>query len=341
MIILVLINILIIIYIFFFEYYKPQEELKNKKQDIKETEVAIIGYINDQESSNNFDLLIAEIIELNIKGYIKIEYETSGLGKYNYTIKQNIDISSEKLKNYEIVVLNFLFPKKMEIKKSELEEKIRDTVRMYNVQFKEMEKALDKELIKQGIINEEKQKMIEEKTKSNIRMSIIVIIVLVVLYMFHILNGSLYLLIYILEKVIITTLLIKTDSYTDKGQILKYNITDYKNINRNQEFLFDGSRIEDIVLNKEFAISIALHINTKAKRIFIDYDITKRARKMVKITLVSLLVIFMIILLIGATIAKITTEMTPLGMIGMYGLSAIIGALVADISFMLSQKKKR
>ncbi|MCI8396794.1 MAG: DUF2207 domain-containing protein [Clostridia bacterium] len=339
MIVLVLINILIIIYIFF-EYYKPKEELKSINRDIKDTDVAIIGYINDQGVSNNLDLLIAEIIELNIKGYIKIEYEKTGLGKYNYTIKQNVDISSNELKNYEIVVLNFLFPREMEIKKIELEAKLKDTARMYNIQFKEMEKALNKEIIKQGIINEEKQKMIEKNTKIHIRISIIVIILLIILYLLHIINEPIYLLIYILEKLIITALLIKTNAYTDKGQILKYNIIDYQNTNKNQEFLFDGSKIEDIVLSKKFAISIALHINTDAKRTFIGYDITKKATKMVKIALLSVILAFLMMLLIGGIIAKITVEMTPIGRIVMYILFAIIVAFVTDISYMLAQKKR-
>ncbi len=340
MIILILINILIIIYTYF-EYYRSKEEIKNENQEIKDTDVAVIGYINDQGVGNNLDLLIAEIIELNIKGYIKVEYEKKGLGKYNYTIKQNIDISSDELNDYEIVVLNFLFPRKLEIKKSELEERLKDTVKIYNVQFKEMENALNKELIKQGIINEEKQKVIAEKTKRNIKISIILVIALIILYMLHILNGPLYLLVYILEKVIITILLIKANFYTAKGQILKYNIINYKDENRNQEFLSAQSKIEDIVQSKEFAISIALHINTEAKRTFINYDITKKATKTAKITLVSVLIIFIVMFSIGIIISKITMAMTPLEMIGMYGLSAIIGALVADITFLLSQKKRR
>lgn len=64
MIVLVLINILIIIYIFF-EYYKPKEELKSINRDIKDTDVAIIGYINDQGVSNNLDLLIAEAVAVS------------------------------------------------------------------------------------------------------------------------------------------------------------------------------------------------------------------------------------------------------------------------------------
>lgn len=340
MIILVLINILIILYVYF-EYYKPKEELKDKKQGIKNTDVAIIGYINDQGVSNNLDLLIAEIIELNIKGYIEIEYEKTGLGKYNYTIKQNIDISSDRLNDYETVVLNFLFPKKMEIKKSELEEKLKDTVKIYNVQFKEMEKALNKELIKQGIINEERQKDIAQKTKNNIKISIVLVIVLIILYMLHILNGPLYLLIYILEKVIITALLIKTNSYTDKGQILKYDIINYKNENINQEFLSAQSKIEDIVKSKEFAISIALHMNTEAKITFIDYDITKKATRVAKITLISVVLALIIMFSIGLIISKITMEMSPIEMIGMYGLYAITGALIADITFLISKRKSR
>lgn len=338
MIILILINVLIIIYTYF-EYYKPKEKIKNEKQEIKDIDAVIVGYINDQGVGNNFDLIIAEIIELNIKGYITIEYEKTGLGRYNYIIKQNISMSSDKLNNYEVVVLNFLFPKKMELKKSELEEKFRDTVKIYNIQFKEMEKALNKELIKQGIINGEKQNIITKKIRQNIKRSSVFIILLMILYWLNIFNGALYLLIYILEKVIIIILLVKANFYTSKGQLLRYNINNYTSINKYQEFLNEQAKIEDIVRSKEFANSIALHINTVAKSTFINYDIMKKTAMTTKKTLAITLNFFIVIFLLGVIIAKMTSGMSLMAMIVMYTLIAIIGALIADITYAIAQKK--
>ena len=75
--------------------------------------------------------------------------------------------------------------------------------------------------------------------------------------------------------------------------------------------------------------------------IVFGYDITKKATQIFKIALISILGAFMAVVLIGLVIAKATMAMTPLGLIAMYGLFAIIVALVADISYLLSQKKKR
>ena len=67
MIILILINVVIIIYIYL-KYYKIPEDAKEENNEIENKDSIIIGYINDRGLVNNFDLLIAEIIELNIKG---------------------------------------------------------------------------------------------------------------------------------------------------------------------------------------------------------------------------------------------------------------------------------
>ena len=76
MIILILINVVIIIYIYL-KYYKISEEAKEENNEIEKMDSIIIGFINDRGLVNNFDLLIAEIIELNIKGYIEIDYDNT------------------------------------------------------------------------------------------------------------------------------------------------------------------------------------------------------------------------------------------------------------------------
>ena len=121
MLILIFINIFIIVWIYS-KYYNYSQNENIKKNEIENMEPIITGCINDKGLNNNFDLILAEIINLNIKGYIKIEYDRNDINAYDYTIKQNIDMNSNDIKKYEIILLNFLFSKKMEITKKELEE---------------------------------------------------------------------------------------------------------------------------------------------------------------------------------------------------------------------------
>lgn len=332
MIILILINIAIIVYIYL-KYYKITENLNNSNEKIDDKDSIIIGYINDGGFNNNFDLILSEIIQLNIKGYIIIEYTKENIDKYNYTIKQNIDISSNKINKYEMLLLNFLFSKKMEITKNELEEKLSNTFSSYNTQFNEIEEILNRHLSEQNIIDEVKQKELNKKTKKYIKISIILIILVSILGALGILKNSLlYMSMYILEIIVSSVLLFKASIYTIKGQKIKYNIEKYKIELENQEFLSGKNTMQQIVLKKEFADSIALHINTQAKRAFIDDKMIKDATKVSKKTIINVLIIFTILILIGLIVSKIAILLPKEAVVWVYIILAITIACVADIT---------
>lgn len=332
MIILILINIVVIIYLYL-KYYKFPKTIESSTEKIQNKDSIIIGYINDGGFNNNFDLILAEIIELNIKGYITIKYDKESIDKYNYTIKQNIDIGSDKLNKYEMLVLNFLFFNKTEITKTELEEKLNNTFRSYNIQFNEIAEILNKKLLEEKIIDGIKQKELGKKTKKYIRISIIIFFIVSILSTFGIIKNSLlYILLYLLEIIVLSIMLSRASIYTVNGQILKYNIDSYKIRLENEEFLTDGNTMQEIVLKKEFANSIALHINTQAKKAFIDDKITKDAIKIFKKTIINVLIGFIILILIGLIIAKITIMLPKGAIFWVYLILAISVACVADIT---------
>jgi len=332
MIILILINIVIIVYIYI-KYYKFPETIKETTQDLDDKDSIIIGYINDVGFNNNYDLILAQIIDLNIKGYITIEYNKENTDKYDYTIKQNIDIGSDYLKKYEMIILNFLFSNKTEITKRELEEKINSTFSSYNTQFNEIGEILEKQLTEEKIIDKLKQKELPKKTKNYIKISIIIVLLVSILAIFKIIDNSLlYMLIYMLEKVISITLLLKSSIYTDEGQSLKYKIDTYKIKLEDKEFLTNNTTMKEIVLKKEFANSLALHINTQAKKAFVYDKISKDAIKASKKIIINLLIVFTILVLIGLIMAKITMMLPKGAIFWVYLILAISVACVADIT---------
>lgn len=332
MVILILVNIAIIIYIYL-KYYRFPKNINNTTEKVEDIDSIIIGYINDRGFNNNFDLILAEIIELNIKGYIIIEYGKENINKYDYIIKQNITIESDKLNKYEILLLNFLFLKKTEITKDELEEKLKNTFYSYNIQFNEIKEVLNNRLIEQNIIDEVKQKNLTKKTKKYIIISIVLIILLGIVNVIKFSEISLmYMLMYILEKVVSTVLLLKASIYTTKGQILKHNIDKYKIELENKEFLTNKNTMEEIVLNKEFANSIALHIKTQAKKTFVDDKMIKDATKISKQIMFNIFSASVIILLIGLILAKIVLMVSPGAVVWIYIIMVIATACVADVT---------
>lgn len=335
MIILILINILLIIYVYM-KYYRFSISEVNKK--IEDEDSILIAYIQDNGIHNNVDLILAQIIELNIKGYIKIEYNKENIDKYNYIIKQNILINSNELKKHELLVMSFLFDNKMEITKKELEEKLSNTFKLYNIQFNELGKILNAKLINEGIIDQEKQKKIPKTLKKYIKISMILIPIICVASIFKIIQSSLlYLLIYLLEKLVIGVLIYKASYYTNEGQSLKYKIDSYKIQLTNEEFLTSNSKMEDIVKNKKFANSLALHIDTQAKQAFINNSIIKNATKVSKRTIKIGFIFLGIITLVGLVLSIITRLLPKEAIFWLYLMIAMMVAGVADVT--LAKKK--
>lgn len=341
MLILIFINIVIIVWIYLKYYNLPKKE-NTTKEKIEEIDPIIIGCINDRGFNNNFDLLLSEIVNLNIKGYIKIEYDREDINAYNYTIKQNFDMEVDDIKKYELIILNFIFSDKMEISKSELEEKLINTFNSYNVQYNDLQEVLQKELIKQYIIDEYKNRELKKVYKIYKRVSMLSIIILLMLKTFLFTKISLLsVLIYTLEKVISNLLLLKASNYTDKGEMLRNDIIAYKTEIEKQEFLVDEKTMNQIIIDKRFANSIALHINTQAKKIFIDDKMLQNATKNSKRVTFKIIIVLSVIALIGIILQKVTKSITKDGIIWLYIMLAIIIAFSADVTRMLGTSKKK
>lgn len=342
MLILIVINIIIILWIYL-KYYdfaenKNTEKINNDK--IYQMDPMIMGYINDKKFDNSIDFILAEIINLNIKGYIKIEYD---INSCNYVIKPSFDINSKEISKHEIILLEFLFLRKTEITKTELEEKLINTFNLYNVQYNDLQKVIQEELIKENILDKEKNEELKKISKIYQIISMLsMIIVLITKLFINTEISSLEILIYILEKIISNILVIKASNYTPKGRKLQNDIIAYKKTIENKEFLIDKKTINQIILEKEFANSLALHINTQAKKEFLDDKISKNAIKNVKTIAIKLIILSVIVFVIGLILGKITKSMTKDQIVWLYTMLAIIIAFAADITKILGtiQNKK-
>ena len=339
MLILIIVNIIIIIYIYL-KYYNTPKNTNKTKEEIEKIDPIIIGYIYDKGFNNNFDFILSEILNLNIKGYLKIEYDRDDINAYDYTIKQNFDIQTDKVEKYELIILNFLFSEKTEISKNELEEKLINTFNSYNVQYNDLKEVLQEELIKQYVIDKYKSEELNKISKIYKRISIISIIILFIMKTFIFKQILLlYIWIYIVEKIISNILIL--DASKDKGEILRNDIIKYKTEIENQEYLVDKKTINQIILEKRFANSIALHINTEAKRIFINDEMVRNATKHSKKAVLQIVILLSIVVLVGIILQKITISLTGDGIFWLYTMLVIIIAFVTDITKILGETPKR
>lgn len=340
MFIIVLINIAIIICIYL-RYYHFSKDISNAKEEIKQIDPMVMGFINDRKFNNNYDLILAEIVNLNIKKYIIIEYDKEDVSKYNYKIIQNIYMEKDNIEKYDLILLNFLFSQKSELTRIELEEKIIDSFSSSNIQYNQLQQVLQEKLIEQYIIDVEKKEELNKFSKLHKKISIVLIALLFVFIIFMNVNISIRtLLIYIFEILVARILFLKASRYTCKGEVIRNNIIRYKNQIKNKEFLINKKEMNEILLEKEFADTIALHINTDAKQVFIN-DIFKKTKSITKKVLVKLFVIGIIILVFAMALRKITLSMDRNGIILLYAILAIIVASSADIVYALGISKKQ
>ena len=336
MITLIIINIFFIIYIYF-KYYKKHSNHVQEYNDTIETDSLILGYVNDEGFNNNFDLLISEIIDLNIKGYLKIEYNDDNKDKYNYIIKKNEDINVESINDYEIVILNFLFLDKTEITKQELEYKFKNVFETYNVQYNELENILEEKLNKKNYINYTLKKEIGILSKTFTKLSNILTIIFTIIGIFNIFNVSdilhiklVSMTIFILENTIISLMLRKVSLLSDEGNAFKMQIQEYRNNLENIEFLTGKATMQEIVLNKGFANSLALHIDTEAKRAFIDDQITKTASELSKKAATNVFTVSTAILIVGIFVYIISKLLNTSALFWIYFIFALISAVVIE-----------
>ena len=344
MVVLILFNIAIIVYIYFKYYNIPNvyNSTNEEIEKVKQTESIILGYINDQGFENNYDLILAEIIELNIKKYISIEYNDDKFDKYNYIIKLNTDINSDDLNKYEMLILSFLFEIKPEITKTELENKLSNSFESYNFQYNQLKEVLNKKIIEENILDTKKYETLNKYTKKYIVISAIMLIVTFILYLTKMSGvSSLYILIYILEKILSSLLLFNASTYTQIGQKIKYCIDSYKISIQDKEYLTNNITMKDIVNNKEFANSLALHINTEAKSALFNDTIIKNATNKSKKSIIYIIASSVIVLLIGLIISKIIILLPKDAIKWVFIIFTISAACVADIVYSIAKDRTK
>ena len=348
MLVLILFNIGIILWIYF-NFYKENRELETYDENIKNIEPLEMGYINDRRLSNNFDSILAEIINLNIKGYLDIEYNGDKTYNDDYIIKQRFDTPTNNINNYELLILKFLFSKKTEISKNELEKMI-ERFDSYDIQFNELEDGIENKLITENVISKSKKEKIQNIKKVYKRISFLLIIILLILnitnsraissnyimtYALQTISSS-YIIIYILEIIITYILILKADFYTNKGKNLKSQIINYKKEILNKEFLTDNKSMAEIVNEKEFANSLALHINTVAKDTFVYNKITDNMARKSKKVLLKVISVFVVILIAFLLLRKAILTVDSTGKFFIFVILIIIIAAWADITHELA-----
>lgn len=340
MLIIVLINIAIIICIYL-RYYHFSKDINSAKEEIKQIDPMVMGFINDRKFNNNYDLILAEIVNLNIKKYIIIEYDKEDVSKYNYIIRQNLYMEKDNIEKYDLILLNFLFSQKSELTRIELEEKIIDSFSSSNIQYNQLQQVLQEKLVEQYIIDVEKKEELNKISKIHKKVSIILVVLMFAVIIFMNVNIPIEtFLIYIFEILIARILFLKASSYTCKGEVIRNNIIRYKNQIKNKEFLINKKEMNEILLEKEFADTIALHINTDAKQAFID-DIFKNTKNITKKVLIKLFIIGIIMLAFAMVLKKITLLLDRNGIILLYAILALIVASSADIVYALGTSKKQ
>ena len=332
MVILILVNIIFIIYLYK-KYYNLPKDATYTKEEIEEINPMFLSFMYDEKIGNNFDIILSEIIELNIKGYIEINYLNSNVEKYNYVIRRIIDLNSDDLKKHEMIVLNFLFAENDEITKRELESKFKNVFNIYNVQFIELKQIIDDYSLKHQLIDKSKEIEIKKKTKNYIKISALFILIILILTVVEFLDTSrLYFIMYLIEKMVSIMLLSKISYLTPKGIQLQNSIYKYRKEIENIEFLDNRSDMNDIVKNKKFANSIALHIDTNAKRAFVDDATIKNAKQVSKQIFIDIIMISTIILLLGLIVAQILTMFGAGWAFWLLFIFVLISAIIIEIS---------
>ena len=214
MIFVIIINILLMIWIYNKYIYIPSS-YSESSEAIEELDPALIGYIYDKDG-NSIDWILAEILDLNRKEYIDIEYVRKDIDEYEYIMRKKDNIEISKLKRYELTAYRFLFSESDEISMSELEEKILRSMQAetdVHVKSVNIKKEIEEELIKQNIIDNTGKKILNVLKKGYM------LLILIIIYLIKNIQIS-YGIILFIESMIIFYMFSKSRAFTRQGKIL-------------------------------------------------------------------------------------------------------------------------
>jgi len=267
---IVIINVILIVWLYDKYIYIPKLH-EEKHEELEDMDAALIGYI-ENEDGNSIDWILAEILELNRKDYIEIEYQKEDIDKYEYIMRKKSGKDISKLKKYELTAYRLLFTESDEITISDLEEKILKNLRAekdVNIKSISIRNEIEEELIKQNIIDNSAKKIF-----NLIKKLYILATVLIIIFFKDMKLG--YEVIFLIQSMIMLYIFLKGRPFTNKGKNLYYKIKQYKKQLEYNDILKEKKIIHNIVLEKDYANSIALHIMSEAKKEFINDEIIEK-----------------------------------------------------------------
>lgn len=291
MIIIIVINLILILWLFR-EYIYIPKNLNQDYKEFREMDAALIGYI-ENKWGNSVDWIFSEVLELNRKGYILIEYQIKEGEQFDYTIKKLGGKSISKLKNYELTTYRILFENSDQITKKELEEKLKATFeREENINIKSfsIRNEIIEELIKKGIIDANSQKFL------TILKRIYMVACIMILIIFKELNA-LQMAIFLVETFITLYICTKGRTFTAQGKNLKAKIEDYQEYLANNKLLSQNEILDFMLQEKDYINSIALHIDSNARNGFIDIEIIDGSAKNLNSLVLNILFIALLFVL--------------------------------------------
>ena len=272
--IVMIINVILTIWLYKKYIHIPKIQ-NNQVQEMENLDSALIGYI-ENEDGNSIDWILAEILELDRKGYIKIEYQRKDIDKYEYIIKKIENKDLTKLKKYELSVYRLLFgDQNIVITLNELEEKILKSVEVEkDVDLKSLyiRNEIEEELINLNIIDATAKRNIKNIRNINMLITLIIVIFIKDINITHEI-------IILLQSIIVLYIISKAKTFTAKGKKLYIQIKEYKKTLEDNKILKEKKIIHNVILEKDFINSIALHIMTKAKKEFINDEIIEKKVK--------------------------------------------------------------
>lgn len=270
MIFVIIINILLIIWIYKKYIYIPKIFDESSAQ-IDELDPALIGYIDDK-NGNSIDWILSEILDLNRKGYIKIEYVREDIDEYEYIMKKKDNIEISQLKKYELTAYRFLFSESDEISMSELEEKILRSMQAeidVNVKSFSIRNEIEEELIKQKIIDYSAKEIL------SILKKVYLMLILISICLIRNIQLSQGIILFI-ESIIVFFMMSKATPFTIKGKKLYSKIQRYKEGLEYNEILKEKKIMHNILFERIYADSIALHIMSEARKEFIHDELIQK-----------------------------------------------------------------
>jgi len=270
MIYLIILNFILIIWLYI-KYIHIPHKANNLNEIIDKLDPALIGYI-DNENGNPIDWILAEVMELNRKKYITIEQIRIGVDKYYYKIRKNKEKDITELEKYELTAYRLLFDFCDEVTMEELEVGIKQNII----------KARDAFVKGFSIRNEIEEKLEElemfgPKIKKHLKIfgnlySLITILIASLIKNIEISMVAVFL----IQTLIIFLILKKSRGLTVFGRMVSKVVKQYKAQLEDNDLLKTKKLAHNIVLEKEYANAVALHIMNNAEEEFINDELNVR-----------------------------------------------------------------